>query len=46
MLLSIIYDEAEIWDEVERVRSKMIDLHFPKQVGYNEIVMTKSDKLP
>ncbi|TKY67723.1 Pentatricopeptide repeat-containing protein [Spatholobus suberectus] len=45
VVLSNIYAEAERWDDVERVRSEMIDLHVPKQVGYSQIDMTESDKL-
>ncbi|XP_020215060.2 pentatricopeptide repeat-containing protein At5g15300 [Cajanus cajan] len=45
VLLSNIYAEAERWDEVERVRSEMICLHVPKQVGYSQIDVTESDKL-
>lgn len=45
VLLSNIYAEAERWDEVERVRSEMVVLHVPKQVGYSQIDMNESDKL-
>ncbi|KAK7264140.1 hypothetical protein RJT34_31744 [Clitoria ternatea] len=45
VLLSNIYAEAERWDEVERVRSEMIDLYVPKQVGYSQIDKNESDKL-
>ncbi|CAJ1928464.1 unnamed protein product [Sphenostylis stenocarpa] len=45
VLFSNICAEAERWDEVERVRSEMIDLHVPKQVGYSQIDMTECDKL-
>lgn len=45
VLLSNIYAEAERWDEVERLRSEMIDLHVSKQVGHSQIDMTKCDKL-
>ncbi|XP_027338018.1 pentatricopeptide repeat-containing protein At5g15300-like [Abrus precatorius] len=44
MLLSNVYAEAERWDEVERVRSEMINLHVSKQVGYSQINMNESDK--
>ncbi|XP_057456633.1 pentatricopeptide repeat-containing protein At5g15300-like [Lotus japonicus] len=46
MLLSNIYAEAERWDEVEQLRSEMIDLHVPKQVGYSQIGINESDKVP
>ncbi|KAL2329119.1 hypothetical protein Fmac_022546 [Flemingia macrophylla] len=45
VLLSNIYAEAERWDEVERVRSEMIGLRVPKQVGYSQIDMTESEKV-
>jgi len=45
VLLSNIYAEAERWDEVERIRSEMTDLHVSKQVGHSQIDMTECDKL-
>ncbi|XP_061342156.1 pentatricopeptide repeat-containing protein At5g15300-like [Gastrolobium bilobum] len=45
VLLSNIFAEAERWNEVERVRSEMIGLHVPKQVGYSQIDMNESYKL-
>lgn len=45
VLLSNIYAETGRWGEVERLRSEMVHLHVPKQAGYSQIGMNKSDKL-